>query len=313
MNMLESWRGLRGVGLSDDQLLTPHLLSSLISPSLFALLYFLFLLAPSPCNFFVQRIKFHLRGLWERRPSDWPLPVQMLWIYGAFLPPRRSEAGTEGWMDGAALRGERLDGLNGRGLGGLWGAGEQGGETCLYFLGIRRQMGALRGGLRSRPPWMAGKLTPIWLCGLYCALPACRPGTGRRPVHRSLCRPPSPLPYKVFTQNPTRLLNLLVMQEFDLLNHDSYWFERTTVASSLEMHHKRHKPREPTFSVLGLEIASFFFFFLLVALTLQLQRQHISDVQMCTPTRPLTFEGIFMKEACFVKKNSEEASQKSKQ
>lgn len=78
MNMLESWRGLRGVGLSDDQLLTPHLLSSLISPSLFALLYFLFLLAPSPCNFFVQRIKFHLRGLWERRPSDWPLPVQML-------------------------------------------------------------------------------------------------------------------------------------------------------------------------------------------------------------------------------------------
>lgn len=85
------------------------------------------------------------------------------------------------------------------------------------------------------------------------------------------------------------------------------------MASSLEMHHKRYKPREPTFSVLGLEIASFFFFFLLVALTLQLQRQHISDVQMCTPTRPLTFEGIFMKEACFVKKNSEEASQKSKQ
>lgn len=43
------------------------------------------------------------------------------------------------------------------------GGFEEGGgaETCLYFLGIRRQMGALGGGLRSRPPWMAGKLTPM--------------------------------------------------------------------------------------------------------------------------------------------------------
>lgn len=44
---------------------------------------------------------------------------------------------------------------------GGWVVRGAGGETCLYFLGIRRQMGALRGGLRSRPPWMAGKLTPI--------------------------------------------------------------------------------------------------------------------------------------------------------
>lgn len=113
---------------------------------------------------------------------------------------RCGERGWRGWM-----------------VGGWVGGWVVGGETCLYFLGIRRQMGALRGGLRSRPPWMAGKLTPIWLCGLYCALPACRPGTGWRPVHWSLYRPLSPVPYKVFTQNPTRPLNLLLMQEFVLL------------------------------------------------------------------------------------------------
>lgn len=59
--------------------------------------------------------------------------------------------------------------------------GLKGGETCLYFLRIRHQMGALRGGLRSRPPWMAGKLTPIWLSALFCALPVFSPRTGQRP------------------------------------------------------------------------------------------------------------------------------------
>lgn len=78
---------------SDDQLLTLHLLYVLIYPPVFALLCFLFSLPSSPCNFFVQRIKFHLRELWERQLSDWPLPVQMLWIYGAFLPPRRRRPG----------------------------------------------------------------------------------------------------------------------------------------------------------------------------------------------------------------------------
>lgn len=33
----------------------------------------------------------------------------------------------EGWMDGAALRGERLEGLNGRGLGGWVGRKGSGG------------------------------------------------------------------------------------------------------------------------------------------------------------------------------------------
>ncbi len=85
------WTHWKAGQISDDQLL-----SSLIFPH--CLLYFIFcFFSPSPCNFFVQRIKFHLRGLWERRPSDWPLPVQMLWIYGAFLPARRSR---EGWRDG---------------------------------------------------------------------------------------------------------------------------------------------------------------------------------------------------------------------
>lgn len=46
-------------------------------------------------------------------------------------------------------------------IGGFEEGAGGGVETCLYFLGIRRQMGALRGGLRSRPPWMAGKLTPM--------------------------------------------------------------------------------------------------------------------------------------------------------
>lgn len=64
----------------------------------------------------------------------------------------------------------RTDALNLRGFsaceekqGGMDGmdGGGMGGATCLYFLGIRVQMGALRGGLRSRTPWMAGKLTPI--------------------------------------------------------------------------------------------------------------------------------------------------------
>lgn len=45
-------------------------------------------------------------------------------------------------------------------------------------------MGALRGGLRSRPPWMAGKLTPMWLGGLLCALPA--HSLRRRRQNRSL-------------------------------------------------------------------------------------------------------------------------------
>lgn len=65
----------------------------------------------------------------------------------------------KGWRDGAAVwrdcRGvEALVVL----LLLLLAVGE--GETCPYFLGIRRQMGALRGGLRSQTPWMAGKLTP---------------------------------------------------------------------------------------------------------------------------------------------------------
>lgn len=66
----------------------------------------------------------------------------------------------KGWRDGAAVwrdwRG--VEGLVVLLLLLLLAVGE--GETCPYFLGIRRQMGALRGGLRSRPPWMAGKLTP---------------------------------------------------------------------------------------------------------------------------------------------------------
>lgn len=138
----------------------PHPSSPLLLdlPPVFALLCFLFSLPSSPCNFFVQRIKFHLHGLWERQLSDWPLPVQMLWIYGAFLPPRRRRPGwRDGWRDGD------------KEIGGFKEGG--GAEICLYFLGIRRQMGALRGGLRSRPPWMAGKLTPMWLGALLRVLP----------------------------------------------------------------------------------------------------------------------------------------------
>lgn len=99
-------------------------------PTLFALLYFLFFLPPPPCNFFVQRIKFHLRGLWERRPSDWPLPVQMLWIYGAFLPPRRRR---QGWRDGWRGGAEEIGGVEGGvkpaciswGLGIRWAPSEE--------------------------------------------------------------------------------------------------------------------------------------------------------------------------------------------
>lgn len=57
----------------------------------------------------------------------------------------------EGWRDGWRDGDEEIGGSEDGG----------GAETCLYFLGIRRQMGALRGGLGSRPPWMAGKLTPM--------------------------------------------------------------------------------------------------------------------------------------------------------
>lgn len=85
---------------------------------------------PSPCNFFVQRIKFHLRGLWERRPSDWPLPVQMLWIYGAFLPPRRRR---QGWRDGWCGGRKEIGGVEGGvkpaciswGLGIRWAPSEE--------------------------------------------------------------------------------------------------------------------------------------------------------------------------------------------
>lgn len=85
---------------------------------------------PTPCNFFVQRIKFHLRGLWERRPSDWPLPVQMLWIYGAFLPPRRRR---QGWRDGWCGGGKEIGGVEGGvkpaciswGLGVRWAPSEE--------------------------------------------------------------------------------------------------------------------------------------------------------------------------------------------
>lgn len=78
-----------------------------------------------------------------------------------FSACKKKQGGMEGWRES-----------NGRD----W----KGGETCLYFLGIRHQMSALRGGLRSRPPWTAGKLTPIWLCGLPCTLPACSPELGPR-------------------------------------------------------------------------------------------------------------------------------------
>lgn len=123
------WTHWKAGQISDDQLLTPHLLSSLIFPH--CLLYFIFcFFSPSPCNFFVQRIKFHLRGLWERRPSDWPLPVQMLWIYGAFLPSRRSGAG---WRDGWWGGGIEMGGVEGGvkpaciswGLGVRWAPSEE--------------------------------------------------------------------------------------------------------------------------------------------------------------------------------------------
>lgn len=153
-NIVFLWRRWKAELIS-DQLLTPHLLSSLIFPH--CLLNFIFCFSshpPSPCNFFVQRIKFHLRGLWERRPLDWPLPVQMLLIYRAFLAAIETS-----WRDGWRNGGEEMGGR----------------ETCLYFLWIKNQMGALRGGLRSWPPWMAGKLTPIWLLGPPSSLAAYHP------------------------------------------------------------------------------------------------------------------------------------------
>lgn len=143
----------------------PH--QSFTSPSLFALLCFLFFLPPSPCNFFVQRIKFHLRGLWERRPRIGPCPYRCFEFMGLWcLQSRRSGEGRDGAAERRDWRGvEALAML-------LLAVGE--GETCLYFLGIRRQMGALKGGLRSQPPWMAGKLTPSWLCGLCPHSPPAR-------------------------------------------------------------------------------------------------------------------------------------------
>lgn len=119
----------------DGQLLTLASYPSLISPTVCFTLYFLlFFLSPTPTsNFFVQRTQFHLRGLWERRPLDWPLPC----------------------TDALNLRSfSACEGVAGRDGGG-------GEETCLYFLGIRRQMGALRGGPGSLPPWLAGKVTPV--------------------------------------------------------------------------------------------------------------------------------------------------------
>lgn len=135
--------------------------------SLFALLYFLFFLPPpSPCNFFVQRIKFHLRGLWERRPSDWPLPVQMLWIYGAFLPASWSGVGwRDGWWDG----GKEMGGV-GRGLK----------PACISWgLGIRWVPSEEVSG-PGLPGWL-GNWPPSDFHGLPCSLPACSPRTGPRP------------------------------------------------------------------------------------------------------------------------------------
>lgn len=134
--------------------------------SLFALLYFLFFLPPSPCNFFVQRIKFHLRGLWERRPSDWPLPVQMLWIYRAFLPASWSRVGwRDGWWDG----GKEMGGV-GRGLK----------PACISWgLGIRWAPSEEVSG-PGLPGWL-GNWPPSDFHGLPCSLPACSPRTGPRP------------------------------------------------------------------------------------------------------------------------------------
>lgn len=133
-------------------------------PPLFALLYFLFFL-PLPLQFFRAKNKISsARALGKAALGLALARTDALNLQG-FSASEKKQGGMEEWM-------VKL----GKEMGGV-----EGGETCLYFLGIRRQMGALRGGLRSRPPWMAGKLTPIWLPGLVCALPACSPRTGQRP------------------------------------------------------------------------------------------------------------------------------------
>lgn len=68
--------------------------------------------------------------------------------------------GGDGGMDGG-VEGKGMGGVEGLEEGWWWWRFGGGLKPACISCGLGRQMGALRGGLRSRPPWMAGKLTPI--------------------------------------------------------------------------------------------------------------------------------------------------------
>ena len=190
-------------GTPDRSLMTsalPLVSSPPWSSPLFALLYFLFFLPPSPLELFRAKNKISSARALGKAALGLALArtdALNLWGFSAL----RGEAERDGGMD---------DGMEGS-KWERWRAGV-GGETCLYFLGIRRQMGALRGGLRSRPPWMAGKLTPLWL---PCTLPACSPGLRPRPrrclmTRRDHCCPDLP-------HIPSILNSTLVLQRINYI------------------------------------------------------------------------------------------------